>query len=92
LTSFRILGPIEVWSGDCRLAVGGRRQLGVLAFLVLHANTAVPSDEISDALWGPQKGADNRLAMAIGRLRKQMLERHRRENGFAPWVSPGPHS
>jgi class 3 adenylate cyclase len=72
LTIFRILGPIEAWSADHRLTVGGRRQVALFAFLLLHANTGVSSDAIADALWGPDEGADNRLAMAIARLRKAL--------------------
>jgi DNA-binding SARP family transcriptional activator len=73
MTSFRILGPIEAWSGERRLTVGGPRQLALFAFLVLHANRAVPSDELIDALWGPARsGAGNRLQMAIARLRKAL--------------------
>jgi class 3 adenylate cyclase/DNA-binding SARP family transcriptional activator len=53
------------------LAVGGRRQLALFAFLLVHANRAVSSDAIADALWGPERaGADNRLAMAVVRLRR----------------------
>ena len=73
MTSLRILGPLEVWQGDQRLALGGPRQLALFAFLVLHPNRAVSRDELIDALWGPARSdADNRLQMAIARLRKAL--------------------
>ena len=73
MTSFRVLGPIEVCAGDCVLPVGGRTQVKVLAFLLLHANRAVSSDALSDAVWGEARSRrGNRLPMAIGRLRKAL--------------------
>ncbi len=53
--------------------MGGPRQLTLLAFLVLRANRAVSKDAIIDAVWGPTRSdADNRLQMAIARLRKSL--------------------
>ena len=73
MTSLRILGPVEVWQGEQRLALGGPRQLALFAFLVLHPNRAVSRDALIDALWGPARSdADNRLQMAIARLRKAL--------------------
>ena len=73
MTSLRILGPVQVWQGGQRLAVGGPRQLALFAFLVLHANRAVSRDAMIDAVWGPARSDDgNRLQMAIARLRKAL--------------------
>ena len=73
MTSIRILGPVQAWRGDQRLALGGPRQLRLLAFLVLQANRAVSTDAIIDAVWGPGRSdTDNRLQMAIARLRKSL--------------------
>jgi class 3 adenylate cyclase/DNA-binding SARP family transcriptional activator len=74
LSRFRILGPIEVIDGgERRLAVGGRRQLALLAFLLLHANEAVSGDAVSDAVWGSARSrSDNRLPMAVARLRRAL--------------------
>src|SRR5689334_5540361 len=73
MTRLLILGPVEVWWGERRLALGGPRQLALFAFLVLHANRAVSRDALIDALWGPARSdADNRLQMAIARLRKAL--------------------
>src|SRR6516164_6095689 len=66
--------------GERRVEVGGRRQLALFAILLLHANRAVSSDALSDAVWGPARsGRDGRRKMAIARLRK-VLE-PARENG-----------
>ena len=76
----RILGPIEAWRDDRRLDLGGPRQVGLFAYLLLHPNRAVPNDVLLDALWGPvRSGADNRLHMAIARLRKSLAPLERPE-------------
>ena len=49
---FGILGPVEAWFADQPLALGGPRQLALLAFLVLHANRAVSSDALIEGVWG----------------------------------------
>jgi class 3 adenylate cyclase/tetratricopeptide (TPR) repeat protein len=44
-----------------------------LAFLLLHADEAVSSETVSDAVWGPARSrSDNRLPMAIARLRRAL--------------------
>jgi predicted ATPase/class 3 adenylate cyclase len=70
---FRILGPVEAHAGEHELALGGRRQLSLLAFLLVNPNRAVSADTLTDAIWGPDRPAgDNRLQMAINRLRKAL--------------------
>jgi DNA-binding SARP family transcriptional activator len=73
VTSIRILGPVQAWRGERLLQLGGPRQLTLFAYLVLHANRAVSSDAVVDAVWGPARSnADNRLQMAIARLRRSL--------------------
>ncbi len=73
MTNFRILGPVQAWDGDRPLPLGGPRQLKLFAVLLLHANRAVSTDALVDAVWGAQRtGAANRLQMAINRLRKAL--------------------
>ena len=73
MSSFRILGPVEASVDDASLPLGGGRQLKLLAFLLLRANRAVSTDVLIDELWGPVRGStDNRLTMAIARLRKAL--------------------
>ncbi len=73
MTSFRILGPVEAWAGECRLAIGGSRQLALFSLLVLRANQAVSADSLTDAVWGSSRSSsDSRLQMAISRLRRAL--------------------
>src|SRR5262245_7842490 len=69
---FRILGPVEVCRDDSRVALGGRRQVALLAFLLLQANRAVSTDQLIEAVWGEHdpSGAIKRLQVAVGRLRR----------------------
>lgn len=77
VTSFRILGPVEVWRDQRRLPLGGPRPVKLLSVLLLHANRAVSTDVLTDVVWGAARdGADNRLQMAIARLRKALEPLH----------------
>ena len=74
MVRFGILGPVEVSDRDRRIAVGGPRQVALLAFLLLHANRAVSVDRLIEALWGNQdpSGAVKRVLVAVGRLRRAL--------------------
>jgi DNA-binding SARP family transcriptional activator len=69
---FRILGPLEI------CAEGGRKfdltgkQRALLAVLLLHANEAVSTDRLIDALWGaePPETAAKALQVYVSRVRK----------------------
>ncbi|HKN56794.1 MAG TPA: BTAD domain-containing putative transcriptional regulator, partial [Amycolatopsis sp.] len=69
---FRVLGPLEVSDGTRSLPLGGLTQRTFLAYLLLHANRAVPLAQVIDALWGanPPPSAKNMLHNAVWRLRK----------------------
>ena len=70
---FRILGPIEAWTEEGCMKLGGPTQLRLFAFLMLHANRAVSNDTLTAAVWSPAGTTrDNRLQMAIARLRKAL--------------------
>ena len=71
---FRILGPLEVSDETGPIALGGPKQRGLLAILVLEAGRVVPTDRLIDLLWGEQapKTATASLQNAIGRLRKAL--------------------
>ena len=73
MSRFRILGPVEASGGGSRLSLGGGRQVKLFSFLLLRANRAVSRDALIDEVWGPARGVtDNRLQMAIARLRKAL--------------------
>jgi predicted ATPase/DNA-binding SARP family transcriptional activator len=73
VTSFRVLGPVEAWSEQRCLTLGGPQQVKLLAFLLLSANRALSADAVIDALWGAKRnGAIRRLQMGVLRLRKAL--------------------
>jgi DNA-binding SARP family transcriptional activator/ABC-type transport system substrate-binding protein/DNA-binding beta-propeller fold protein YncE len=90
---FTILGPIEAQVDGRRLALGGPKQRGVLAILLLHANEAVSRDQLIDGLWGdsPPPSARHTLDDYVSRLRRALgpdrIER--RAPGFVLRVEPG---
>jgi len=49
---FRLLGPLEALSDGRPLPLGGQKQRGVLALLLLHANEVVSTDRLIDEVWG----------------------------------------
>ncbi|WP_163567934.1 AfsR/SARP family transcriptional regulator [Fodinicola feengrottensis] len=58
---FEILGPLRAWRGDQELTLGPNKQRAVLATLLVHANTAVSTDQIVEAVWlgePPNNGAN----------------------------------
>src|SRR5262245_66231697 len=71
---FRILGPLEVSDETGPIALGGPRQRGLLAILVLETGRVVPTDRLVDLLWGEEapKTATASLQNAVGRLRKAL--------------------
>ena len=78
---FRILGPLEVIGDDgARVAVGGSRERGVLALLLLSANRVVPSERLAADLWGDRapEGAAHALRVHVSRLRRAPCVRQAR--------------
>jgi DNA-binding SARP family transcriptional activator/transcriptional regulator with XRE-family HTH domain len=62
---FRVLGPLELRDGEGRLVrLGAPKQRTLLAVLLLHANRAVGSDVLVEALW-----AERPPVLAMGGLR-----------------------
>ena len=73
MSAFRVLGPVEAWTDERRLVLGGPQQVKLLAFLLLNANRAVSADAVIDAVWGAERqGAAKRLQMAVMRLRRAL--------------------
>ncbi|MFB8241102.1 BTAD domain-containing putative transcriptional regulator [Kitasatospora purpeofusca] len=70
---FRILGALEVRAPDSTvLAVGGRRQQALLAFLVAHPDRIVSVPRLVDAIWddSPPATADRQVRNMVGLLRR----------------------
>jgi DNA-binding SARP family transcriptional activator len=49
---FRVLGPVEVWSGGHRIDAGHVKQQSVLALLLLELGRVVPAEVLIDRVWG----------------------------------------
>ena len=75
---FRILGPLEVRRDGRPLSLGGARQRGVLALLLLHPNEAISGDRLIDELWAddPPRDAAAALQAHVSRLRKLLEPDH----------------
>src|SRR3954453_15504216 len=71
---FRILGPLEVLDRARNLDVGGAKERGLLAVLLLKANQVVSTDQLIDALRGaePPKTARKAIQIYISHLRSSL--------------------
>jgi YVTN family beta-propeller protein len=74
---FRTLGPLEVSDNGRVLALGGGRQLALVALLLVHRNTVVPTERIVDELWegSAPPTAAKIVRNSISLLRKELGER-----------------
>src|SRR5258706_8686330 len=88
---FSILGPVEATGGDGVLPLGGPRQRGLLASLLLHENRVVGADKLIDELWETPPGdAHGALQNQVSRLRKVLGDRlTTRAPGYVLRVEPG---
>jgi DNA-binding SARP family transcriptional activator len=71
---FRILGPLEVEEDGRVLKLGGAKQRGLLALLLLHANRVVSRDRLIDELWGdePPETVSTAIQVHVSQLRKAL--------------------
>ena len=69
---FRILGRLEVEEEGHPLMLGGAKQRGPLAVLLLRANEVVSCDRLIDELWGGEapETAATALQVYVSQLRK----------------------
>ena len=76
MIEFRILGPLQMVAGSRALPLGGIKQRGVLALLLLARNRVVPRDRLVDALWSdePPASAANSVQVYISKLRRLLDE------------------
>ena len=67
-----LLGPVEVSSGNGRVALGGPKPRALLAMLALEAGSTVPAGRLIDGLWGeePPPSAAKMVQVYISQLRK----------------------
>jgi DNA-binding SARP family transcriptional activator len=69
---FRILGPLEVWSGQAWSGISARKWRALLATLLLNPGQAVSTDRLIDEVWGekPPARATNLVAVYVLKLRR----------------------
>jgi DNA-binding SARP family transcriptional activator len=73
---FRILGPLEVWTGRDWTGVSAPKWRALLASLLLRRGEPVPVDELIDGLWGasPPARASNLVSVYVLRLRRLIAD------------------
>jgi DNA-binding SARP family transcriptional activator len=71
---YGILGPLEVRDGERTVPLAHGRQRVLLAVLLVHANEAISSDRLIDALWGeaPPPTAARSVHNLVSGLRKAL--------------------
>jgi DNA-binding SARP family transcriptional activator len=69
---FRVLGPLQVLSGDGWQSIGARKWRSLLAALLLQPGRTVSVDTLTDAIWGdePPAKATNLVSIYVLRLRR----------------------
>ena len=69
---FRILGPVEVWTGQDRAKIGAGKQRSVLATLLLRPGEVVSTDALIDQVWPdkPPARAANLVSVYVYHLRR----------------------
>ncbi|HEY2689650.1 MAG TPA: BTAD domain-containing putative transcriptional regulator [Streptosporangiaceae bacterium] len=69
---FRILGPLEVWTGQGWGGIGAPKWRALLAALLLNPGQAVSTDRLIAELWGddPPDRAANLISVYVFRLRR----------------------
>ena len=72
MLEFRVLGPLQVVKEGRLLPLGGLKQRGLLALLLLDRNRVVPRDRLVDVLWGesPPASAANSTQIYVSKLRR----------------------
>lgn len=71
---FRVLGALEVEDDSRDVHLGGAKERGLLALLLLHANEFVSRDFLIEGLWGEEapESARHSLEAHLSRLRKAL--------------------
>jgi DNA-binding SARP family transcriptional activator len=71
---FRVLGTLEVWSDDARVALPSQRHQRVLAALLITPNAVVSLPRLVDALWEerPPATATKQVQNCVSALRERL--------------------
>jgi DNA-binding SARP family transcriptional activator len=73
---FRLLGPLEVLRDGQPVPLGGERQRGLLALLLLHANELVTTEHLAEQLFGAEasEASIRAVRVAVSRLRRLLAD------------------
>lgn len=73
---FRVLGPVELWIGERPVDLGSRKELCVLAALLLAVGRTVSADWLAECVWGEEQppSARETLQVYISRIRKRLRD------------------
>jgi DNA-binding SARP family transcriptional activator len=89
---YRVLGPLEALVDGRPVKLGGPRTRGVLALLLVQANTVVPVGRLTDDLWphDPPATAENLVQGYVSDLRKALGREaiETRGHGYVLHVQP----
>jgi DNA-binding winged helix-turn-helix (wHTH) protein len=90
--AFRLLGPLEVLRGGEPLRLGGERQRGLLALLLLHANELVTTEHLVEQLFGTDapESSVRAVRVAVSRLRRLLDDETlvTRPGGYLVYADP----
>jgi DNA-binding SARP family transcriptional activator/tetratricopeptide (TPR) repeat protein len=86
---FRMLGPLEIWSGSGWTGISAGKQRALLACMLLKSPQIVPIETLIFELWrdAPPPTANNLVSMYVTQLRRAIGDPHgrvliRREPGY----------
>ena len=65
VVEFRVLGPIEVYSDDGLVHVGGVKQRSILALLIANHGKVVSADRVVDEIYGDDAVGARRSVQTI---------------------------
>ena len=89
---FRLLGPLEVLRDGEPLRLGGERQRGLLAFLLLRANELVTTEQLVEQLFGGagSEASIRAVRVAVSRIRRLLDDETlaTRPGGYVVHVDP----
>jgi len=89
---FRLLGPLEVLRSGEPLHLGGERQRGLLALLLLHANELVTTEQLAEQLFGADgsEASVRAVRVAVSRLRRLLDDETlvTRPGGYVVYADP----
>ena len=93
---FRILGPVEFWTGQAWAGIGAPKWRSLLAALLINAGQVVSTDRLIQEIWGerPPAGATNLVSIYALRLRRLIGDEHgevlrTRAPGYQIALAPG---